>query len=62
MDDGTWIPFPVEYKRGKPKMDDCDKVQLCASLFTPSVGLSASVSFLTENGSFLAKVQGRGKM
>jgi CRISPR-associated exonuclease Cas4 len=30
IDDGTWIPFPVEYKRGKPKMDDCDKVQLCA--------------------------------
>src|SRR3990167_4934122 len=29
-DDGTWLPFPVEYKRGKPKMDDCDKVQLCA--------------------------------
>lgn len=25
-----WIPFPVEYKRGKPKLDDCDKVQLCA--------------------------------
>ncbi|MBI5875565.1 MAG: CRISPR-associated protein Cas4 [Deltaproteobacteria bacterium] len=25
-----WIPFPVEYKRGKPKTDDCDKVQLCA--------------------------------
>ena len=25
-----WIPFPVEYKRGKPKMDDSDKVQLCA--------------------------------
>jgi len=24
------VPFPVEYKRGKPKMDDCDKVQLCA--------------------------------
>ncbi len=23
-------PFPVEYKRGKPKPDDCDKVQLCA--------------------------------
>ena len=28
--DETWQPFPVEYKRGKPKMDDCDKVQLCA--------------------------------
>lgn len=30
MDDGKWVPFPVEYKRGKPKLDDCDKVQLCA--------------------------------
>lgn len=30
MDDGTWLPFPVEYKRGKPKADDCDRVQLCA--------------------------------
>ena len=30
MDDGRWLPFPVEYKRGKPKMDDCDRVQLCA--------------------------------
>jgi len=28
--DGTWRPFPVEYKRGKPKADDCDRVQLCA--------------------------------
>ena len=30
MDDGTWMPFPVEYKRGKSKMDNCDRVQLCA--------------------------------
>lgn len=29
-DGKTWTPFPVEYKRGKPKPDDCDKVQLCA--------------------------------
>lgn len=29
-EDGTWLPFPVEYKRGKPKADDCDRVQLCA--------------------------------
>ena len=29
-DDGSMIPFPVEYKRGKPKSDNCDKVQLCA--------------------------------
>lgn len=25
-----WIPFPVEYKRGKPKGGNCDRVQLCA--------------------------------
>ena len=25
-----WVPFPVEYKRGKPKQDSSDKVQLCA--------------------------------
>ena len=25
-----WVPFPVEYKRGKPKEDNCDRVQLCA--------------------------------
>ncbi len=30
LPDGSWLPFPVEYKRGKPKADDCDKVQLCA--------------------------------
>lgn len=28
--DGLWQPVPVEYKRGKPKFIDCDRVQLCA--------------------------------
>lgn len=27
---GTLIPFPIEYKRGKPKAHDADRVQLCA--------------------------------
>jgi CRISPR-associated exonuclease Cas4 len=27
---GTWRVFPVEYKRGKPKKDRCDEIQLCA--------------------------------
>ena len=27
---GWWRPFPVEYKRGRPKPDTCDEVQLCA--------------------------------
>lgn len=29
-DDGRWQPFPVEYKRGKPKAHRADEVQLCA--------------------------------
>jgi len=28
--EGLWRPFPVEYKRGRPKRDACDEVQLCA--------------------------------
>lgn len=27
---GRWLPSPVEYKRGRPKRDACDEVQLCA--------------------------------
>lgn len=27
---GFWQPIPVEYKRGKPKPDERDEVQLCA--------------------------------
>ena len=26
----VWHPFPVEYKRGRPKKDNADRVQLCA--------------------------------
>lgn len=28
--EGFWVPHPVEYKRGRPKPDDRDEVQLCA--------------------------------
>ena len=27
---GLWKPFPVEYKRGRPKKNRCDEIQLCA--------------------------------
>lgn len=27
---GWWQPYPVEYKRGRPKVDNRDAVQLCA--------------------------------
>ena len=28
--DGRWIPYPIEYKRGRSKIDDWDRLQLCA--------------------------------
>ena len=29
---GYWYPYPVEYKHGKPKVDDCDILQLVAQV------------------------------
>lgn len=39
----TWQPFPVEYKRGKPKLDHCDMIQLCAQALCLEEMLSVSV-------------------
>ena len=39
----TWQPFPVEYKRGKPKYDHCDLIQLCAQAMCLEEMLSVSV-------------------
>ncbi|EEP28829.1 CRISPR-associated protein Cas4 [Shuttleworthella satelles] len=27
---GKWLPYPVEYKRGRAKITHCDEVQVCA--------------------------------
>jgi CRISPR-associated exonuclease Cas4 len=27
---GQWVLRPIEFKRGKPKTNDCDRIQLCA--------------------------------
>lgn len=40
---GSWLPFPVEYKRGKPKVDDCDRVQLCAQAMCLEEMLGVSI-------------------
>ena len=40
---GVWRPFPVEHKRGKPKSDHCDKVQLCAQALCLEEMLSVPV-------------------
>ena len=39
-----WHPFPVEYKRGKPKKDNCDKVQLCAQAICLEEMLSCTIT------------------
>lgn len=41
--DGTWQAFPVEYKRGKPKIDESDKIQLCAQALCLEEMLNASI-------------------
>jgi CRISPR-associated exonuclease Cas4 len=40
---GIWHPFPVEYKRGKPKPDHSDTIQLCAQALCLEEMLSVSV-------------------
>jgi len=41
--EGSYRPFPVEYKRGKPKIDVCDEVQLCAQAMCLEEMLGASI-------------------
>ena len=40
---GWWRPYPVEYKRGRPKSDDCDAVQLCAQAIALEEMLNISI-------------------
>ena len=42
--EGLWRPFPVEYKRGKPKRDACDEVQLCAQSLCLEEMFSCAIS------------------
>lgn len=41
--EGCWLPCPVEYKRGSPKITRCDKVQLCAQAMCLEEMLNTSV-------------------
>lgn len=40
---GWWRPYPVEYKRGRPKPDDRDAVQLCAQAIALEEMLNISI-------------------
>ena len=55
-DQGKWRPFPVEYKRGKPKSHRADEVQLCAQ------GMALEEMFqvtLTEGALFYGETRRR---
>jgi CRISPR-associated exonuclease Cas4 len=41
---GRWRPFPVEYKKGKPKADSIDEVQLCAQAICLEEQLNTYIS------------------
>lgn len=41
---GWWYPVPVEYKRGHPKRDDRDAVQLCAQAMALEEMMRVSIS------------------
>ncbi len=40
---GLWQPYIIEYKRGKPKLDRSDEVQLCAQAMCLEEMLGASI-------------------
>lgn len=41
--EGLWLPYPVEYKRGKPKEHSADELQLCAQAMCLEQMLCCSV-------------------
>jgi len=50
------VPFPVDYKRGKPKLDRCDEIQLCAQ----ALCLEEMLKVIVLSGSlFYGKLQRR---
>lgn len=42
---GRWIVVPVEYKRGRERVDDADRCQLCAQALALEEMLSVSIGF-----------------
>jgi len=41
---GFWLPYPIEYKHGRPKEDETDEVQLCAQAMCLEEMYNISVS------------------
>jgi len=57
--DETWLPYPVEYKRGKPKSNICDRAQLCAQAICLEEMLKLNIP---EGALFYGKTKHRQKV
>ena len=44
-DQSAWQPRPVEYKRGRPKKDSCDLVQICGQAMCLEEMLGCSIDY-----------------
>ena len=56
---GNWKIRPVEFKRGEPKEDDCDRIQLCAQ----ALCLEEMTGFTIPDGSiFYGKIRRRDEV
>ncbi|MBT8420210.1 MAG: CRISPR-associated protein Cas4 [Gammaproteobacteria bacterium] len=53
---GRWQPFPVEYKRGRSKREDWDRIQLCAQALCLEEMLDTSIP---EGALFYGKARRR---
>lgn len=53
---GKWLPYPVEYKRGKPKPDERDEVQLCAQAICMEEMFDTTI---TEGALFYGEIRRR---
>ena len=54
--DGRWQPYPVEYKRGRPKSHDADRIQLCAQALCLEEMLDVAIA---EGALFYGKTRRR---
>ena len=54
--DNTFAPFPIEYKSGKAKKDDSDKVQLCAQAMCLEEMMNVKIS---QGAFFYGKTKNR---
>ena len=55
-DTKEWVLFPVEYKHGKPKADDSDRIQLCAQALCLEEMMSVNI---TNGALFYGKTRHR---